>query len=91
MTAAIKNLLEGCQACQTLQASQPVEPMIEQETPSPMSTVGADLFDVHGKTWLVLVDKYSGFPFATELRSLATSAVCKVLRPGFATGVSRPE
>ena len=42
-----------------------------------------DLFDFEGNTWLVLVDKYSGYPFAQSLRSTTTAAVTSIINDWF--------
>ena len=41
--------------------------------------VGIDLFQTHGKHFLVMVDRYSGFPFVAALTKLTTAAILKVL------------
>ena len=80
----IKNLVEACNACANY-APRKQKEVIQEETKAfaPMSHVGADLFDFQGQTWITLVDRYSGFPFAHRLTSTTTSAVTKVLREWF--------
>ena len=80
----IKNLVEACDACANY-APRKQKEVIQEETKAfaPMTHVGADLFDFQGQTWITLVDRYSGFPFAHRLTSTTTSAVTKVLREWF--------
>lgn len=44
-----------------------------------MSQVGVDLFEFSGSQYLVMVDRYSGYPFVKQLRSLTTSNITKIL------------
>ena len=76
MTKEVQQVVESCAQCQELQASQSLEPMVEpQVTRTPMEAVGVDLCEYGGTTWLVMVDRYSGFPFAARLKSLNTKSV----------------
>lgn len=50
---------------------------------SPMDAVSVDLFDLEGKTFLVMVDRFSGFPFVCRMSSLSTDAVWKKLKAWF--------
>lgn len=45
----------------------------------PMSDVGVDLFDVAGHQYLVMVDRFSGFPFVSHLSSTSTEDVWKAM------------
>ncbi len=84
MNSDIVNTIEGCQACQENLCSQTVEPLLEDTLNiSPMSHVGIDLFDAAGKNWIVMVDRYSGFPFVCELKRTDTGSVIKVLKHWF--------
>jgi hypothetical protein len=44
-----------------------------------MEKVSVDLFDVAGVSYVVLVDRYSGYPWVARLASTTTEAVCQVL------------
>jgi hypothetical protein len=50
-----------------------------------MTDVGTDLFQIGHNYYLVLVDRYSGFPFVEKLTKLSTAAVIKVLTNWFNT------
>ena len=76
MSTDVKQLVEACTLCQELQASQPLEPIVDLDLgEAPMQAVGVDLCEYAGVTWLVMVDRHSGFPFACVLKKLNTSAV----------------
>jgi transposase InsO family protein len=83
MTNEIKMMVESCSTCREALPSQALETMLEPAVSSPMSAVGVDLCDVAGKTWLVMVDRYSGFPFAHRLKSLTSASVIKQLMRWF--------
>ncbi|TRY79835.1 hypothetical protein TCAL_10919 [Tigriopus californicus] len=44
-----------------------------------MVKVSIDLFDLGGQSFLVLIDRYSGYPFVAHLKVTTTSAVCLTL------------
>ena len=49
----------------------------------PMAQVGVDLFDCGGKTHLLCVDRWSGFPLFKRLQSQSTKAVTDILSTWF--------
>ena len=50
-----------------------------------MQFMGTDLFQLNGKTYLIAVDHYSGFPFVAQLRSLNTASIINHLVRWFRT------
>ena len=48
-----------------------------------MSQDGVDLFDFGGRTHLVCMDHWSGFPLFCELRSTTSRAICTALSHWF--------
>lgn len=60
----ISNIVQSCEACQVMLPSQQREPyLIDNETPTrPFESVSADFFSIAGKSYLVYVDRYSGWP-----------------------------
>ena len=44
-----------------------------------MQALGVDIFHCSGKDWLVIVDRYSGFPFVRRLPSLSSAATIRAL------------
>ena len=83
----IRSLVRSCQACMTLRPSNQKEPLTlpsgSSAATAPMSHVGVDLYDLNGQAWLVMVDRYSGFPFTHRLTSTTTSAVTATLSSWF--------
>ena len=61
--------------CQELQDQNSKEPMIITEVPSEAwKVLGTDLFDVKGRTFIILSDYYSKYPIVKELQAPVTSA-----------------
>jgi hypothetical protein len=79
----IRVMIEGCQKCQELRPSQSEElsprPMVE----APMDALAADLFEVKGKHYLAVVDRYSGWPWVFDLVKLDTNSVTSRLQNTF--------
>ena len=84
MTNDIKMVIEKCEACHERLPSLAKEPLKAfPEDTIPMSHVGTDLFQLLGETYLVMVDRYSGFPFCQKLRNTATADVTAVMTSWF--------
>ena len=75
----IKNMIESCDQCQLVRPSLPKDKLVETKASSPMEALSADLFQAVGKQYLVMVDRYSGFPWVSELRRLDTNAVTSIM------------
>lgn len=77
MRNSITQMTDSCDVCRERQPSQqreaPIEPRV---TEFPMSDVGCDLFALRGKDYLVMVDRYSGYPLVQKLGSTTTQAIC---------------
>lgn len=80
MNAHIKQLTESCIPCQKYQPSRPIEPLVLTEAKYPMEQVGIDLFSFVGQTWLIVVDRFSGFVFPKKLHKTTTSKVVGLLQ-----------
>ena len=84
MNSDIKNMIESCDACQKLRPSLGHEPLSPREPAIfPMQEVSTDLFDYAGKSYITLVDRYSGYIFVEQLSQLSTDHVIKILRHWF--------
>ena len=79
MMAELKQLIHSCPQCLELAPSAPKQPLQPSTSSYPMQTVGLDLFQALGSHYLVMMDRYSGFPFVARLNKLTTSAVLNVL------------
>ena len=61
--AAITNVRERCRTCNTIAPSQSNEPAIVATPPQyPFQQVCSDYFELNGATYVVMVDRYSGWP-----------------------------
>ena len=77
----IEQLCKTCDACQEHQPSNCREPITAHETPSrPWQDLSSDLFDVRGKQYLLLIDRYSHYPVITEVEPATSAAVAKVIK-----------
>ena len=83
MARDIKNMVEGCPQCLRVSPSQQCEPLLPSVAQIPMEMVGVDLFQLEGKQFLCMVDRFSGFPFVAALRSLTTRAILKTMTTWF--------
>ena len=83
----IKQLVASCRECSRLLQSQPSNPMTTAPPSShfgyPMQHVGLDLFSFGGKSFLICVDHWSGYPLYQSLRSLSADSVIGVLTTWF--------
>ena len=75
----IRSIVDNCEPCQRLQPSKPVEPFITTTASFPMDQISIDLFHVAGKTYMVTADRFSGYLWVDQLRSLGTKAVTDVI------------
>ena len=70
----ITSTVKACSPCQTLQPSQQQEPMMPEEAPElPFESVSADFFSTAGKSFLVYVDRLSGWPVVAQCGSDTTT------------------
>ena len=74
--ADIEDEIRSCDECQREQASQAYEPMYESdmEATYPFQEVSTDLFEYGGKFFMVMVDRYSGWPTVAEWRHCPSSS-----------------
>jgi len=55
-------MISFCTTCTTHQRRNPREPLLPHNVPDrPWAKVGADIFEIQKKQFLVLVDYYSGY------------------------------
>lgn len=81
MVNDIKQAIDNCEMCQVLRPSQPEDSMRTKSMPDrPMASVSADLFQLTDKHYLVLVDRFSGFPFVSKLTNTRSSTVVMAVR-----------
>ena len=80
----IEELCKGCELCQEIKPNQPKEPLMMHERPGmPWIKVGTDLFEINGRTYLIIADYFSRYPVITELQSTTASAVVEATKSIF--------
>ena len=86
MKEEIRMEIDACQYCQEDRPAQ-ARPTLNNLLPSaslyPMLHVASDLFNLHGDTYIVLVDRYSGYAWSEKLRRTDTRSVCESLTKWF--------
>ena len=84
ITTRIKNLIYQCRKC-VEHSTQPREPLIPSQLPTyPWQKVGADLFELKGANYLLVVDYYSRYPELVKLTSTTSPSIVKALKGIFA-------
>jgi len=77
----IENTCKSCDLCQEHQHHNKREPMIPHEVPSrKWQLIASDLFEIAGRHFLIISDKFSKFPLVDELKSLSSQAVTEKFR-----------
>ena len=84
MNSDIKNKIDACDVCQKFRPSHSREPLAPREPAVfPMQEVSTDLFEHAGKSYVTMVDRYSGYLFSAPLTQLTTDHVVKQLKHWF--------
>ena len=87
MKKDIERSIASCTPCQEQRQSNARQSMGEVNLPSkakqPMLHTACDLFSAVGKQWLALVNRFSGYGWATPLRKLDTRGVTAHLKNWF--------
>ena len=85
ITIQIQELRNNCQACHRIAPSNPRPPPTPSPDPVyPFQMICADYFCYGGHNYLVIVDRYSGWPYVCQLTG-ASPALVKKLREFFVT------
>ena len=82
----IAQTIDACEACQKRLpslAALPPKVQLPSEAVQPMTMVGVDLMSCANQQWLILVDRYSGYPWAMPLRSTTTKTITNNLTAWF--------
>ena len=86
ITRDLKQKIETCRDCCENKPKQRSEPLKPTELPNrPWQKLGADLFQLKGKDFIVVVDYYSRWLEIHQLHTTTASAVVKKLKITFAT------
>ena len=63
MSTAIERMISKCSVCIKYQRENQKEPLLPREVPQrPWQKLGADIFELNSKSYLLVVDYYSKYP-----------------------------
>ena len=80
----VKNRVIHCVPCQIHQDSQQREPLLLTTASRPMESCGLDLFQPDdGGQYLIMTDRYSGFPWVAELQKLTAAGSIRIMDDWF--------
>jgi hypothetical protein len=71
-------MIDACERCQFYKSSKQKQEQIQQTQLKdlyPMAEVGADLFEAGKDHFLIVVDRYSGFPLVEKLNSMTAESI----------------
>ena len=84
MSKQVEDLVKNCQVC-IKQRHNKAEPLISSVLPErPWQNICAHLFELNGKTYLIVVDYFSGYPEIALLNSTTSSDVITHMKSCFA-------
>jgi hypothetical protein len=91
LSTDIAAMINNCDKCQFLRPSQAAEPLQCQPKPVElMQSVSMDLYEVKGRHFLVMCDRYSYFCWTAQLHTQKSSTVIKIIDTWF-HGVGFPQ
>lgn len=81
MSADIARVVAACETCQRHRAANPREPLVPHPVPDrPWEVVAADIFELKGQNYLLVVDYYSKFMEITPLNRLYSTNIIVALK-----------
>ena len=83
MTNEIKQMVEKCSQCMKFLPSLPPEPLIQTLATRPFEKVSLDLFQITKNYYLVVADRYSGWPLVEQMSKTNTTSITDVLQEWF--------
>ncbi|XP_041460922.1 uncharacterized protein K02A2.6-like [Lytechinus variegatus] len=85
MNSEVKNYIQRCDVCRAMGTRQQKEPLKQHEIPErPWAKVGADLFVLDSRDYLVITDYYSNFIEVDYLTTTTSSGVIHKMKAQFA-------
>ena len=91
IAADIQRVRDGCGKCTVNAPSQPAAPPKPLPKPQyPFQMLSSDYFAYTGRTYLVVVDRYSGWPLVVKCRDETAAELVRVLR-GYFCSYGAPE
>ena len=84
VTSQMAQMVQNCEVC-SKEACYRKEPMLKSKLPDyPWQVIGADLFEMKGVHYLMVVDYYSRYPEVAKLMTTTSPMVISKLRDAFA-------
>ena len=85
MSSEVKDYVQQCDVCRSMDSMPQKEPLQPHDVPSRRwAKVAADLFHLNGQQYLLIVDYFSGFWEVEPLQSTLSSDVIKKMKMHFA-------
>ena len=85
MTTQVKDYISKCEVCLSHRSAPPREPLRQHDfVARPWSNIGADVWQIDGRTLLVVCDYFSNFIEVARLNTVTTRSVLRELLPMFA-------
>lgn len=80
MNAQIKELIASCNICEKFKRSNQKEPLSQEEIPKyPFHMVAMDLFEYAGRDYIALIDAYSNYLMAVDLKNKTSRSIIGVI------------
>merc|ERR1712055_780067 len=77
----LEKVRENCKQCQMDAPSQPKAPPTEMtEVLYPFQQICGDFFDMDGRSYLVLVDRFSGWPVVAHMQKTTSLVLIKEVK-----------
>ena len=74
---AIKDMCSTCLDCIRYLPSQQKEPLVSTYAKRPFEKLSTDVFECKGKKFLIIVDRFSSFPFCIPLQNESSNTVIR--------------
>ena len=86
MSKDVERVREGCISCRKNAPSQSASPPKPLPKPAyPMEMISADYFAYAGKVYIVIVDRYSGWPVVIQCKDETARELVRLMRGYFCT------
>ena len=84
MMRDIEQMLQTCSACQQFQPRNQREPLISHDVPElPWLKLGADIFEIQGQSYLLIVDYFSKYPEILNIGDKTAHTVIRKMKSVF--------
>ena len=85
MAEDIKMVCDSCEKCLIHKPSQSKQPMVMAECTQPFEQLSMDVFHLEGKKFLIVMDRFSGYPWVIPISTESTAVVVNKLEDLFFT------